>query len=857
MDHAVVKGVGHILVHCPSLVIYGHALQEEMKEGADKSLDLLLPHLRKYNAVVDYLPNQVYIGNLEPEQMGNYKGPWWDKRNLLVKSNRYGAFGEIMPQDEFFALMKIVDVFDLIWLNKSFVIQIKKKLQKHSWFSFSDLSKLGEGKEKGEIKKEIKENKALPLKEREEIVGCVRRAHKSDVNLSANIILENLVSKASASLALKYALKNSNINSEKIDYIIECSEEAVGDAFQRGGGNLAKSIGEVVGCNNATGTDLRAFCAAPVYGMLTAASHVVAGTFKEIAVVAGGSVPKLGMNFKKHLEKNMPILEDSIAALVIIVGEDDEKNPIIRNEFCGTHIIGKKSSPQEIMEALVSEPLMRLNKKIIDIDKFAAELHNPEILIPAGAGDVARSNYRMIAALAVRRNEIKREEINKFVQQKGMIGFVPTQGHIPSGVPFVGFARKMILEEKINNTLIIAKGSLFLGRMTNLFDGVSLLLEKNNSQKAIDKKSEGIEPERGIKKSKKIKIGVSTFGYEHNLEELISACQEISNYEDWIEPLIIGSDKIPPGENFNLYLNRLIDSREIDGVLAMHYTFTEGIASVGKIISPYNGNTLYLATTTGYSASQRIEALIRNVIAGIAVAKTGGITEPKVGLLNLEGATIARRALLELIDKGYFFKLSASLRKNQGDLLRGNDLLSGEFDVVVTDSLTGNILVKILSAYTTGGKKEILGYGYGPGVGEGVQRIVNIISRASGKTVITNAIKFTAEMVRGNLINIYKKEIEEAYKCGLKGIIEKYCISTSSNTTSNNLENKLPIKRVLDEEIEGVDIMEIENAVDCLLKNSIYVASGMGCTGAIIMLNSKDKEKAIDILKKERFLISF
>jgi len=857
MDHAVIKGVGHLLVHCPSLVIYGHAPQEEIKEKEEAALDSMNSYLRKYNEVVDYLPNQVYIGNLEPEQMGNYKGFWWDKRNLLTKSNRYGTFGGIMPQDEFFALLKIVDVFDLIWLDKSFVIQIKEKLQIHSLFSFSDLSKLGEGEEKEEVKKEIKQNRALPLKEGGEIIGCVRRAHKDDVNLSANIILENLVSKASGSLALKYALKNSNINSEKIDYIIECSEEAIGDAFQRGGGNLAKSIGEVVGCSNATGTDLRAFCAAPVYGMLTAASHVVAGTFKEIAVVAGGSVPKLGMNFKKHLEKNMPILEDTIAAFAIIIGEDDGKNPIIRNEFCGRHIIGKKSSPQEVMEALVSEPLMRANKKIIDVDKFAAELHNPEILIPAGAGDVARSNYRMIAALAVRRNEIKREEINKFVQQKGMIGFVPTQGHIPSGVPFVAFARKMILEKKINNTLIIGKGSLFLGRMTNLFDGVSLLLEKNNSQKAIDKKSEKIEPERGIKKSKKIRIGISTFGYEHNLEELISACQEISKYEDWIEPLIIESDKIPPGENFNSYLNRLIDSGEIDGGLAMHYTFTKGIASVGKIISPYNGNTLYLATTTGYSASQRIEALIRNVIAGIAVAKTGGIIEPKVGLLNLEGAARAKRALLELIDKGYFFIFSASLRKNQGDLLRGNDLLSGEFDVVVTDSLNGNILVKILSAYTTGGKKEILGYGYGPGVGEGVQRIVNIISRASGKTVITNAIKFTAEMVRGDLIYIYKKEIEKAYKCGLEGIIEKYCISTSSNTTSNNLENKLPIKRVLDEEIEGVDIMEIENAVDCLLKNSIYAASGMGCTGAIIMLNNKDKEKAIDILKKEGFLISF
>jgi len=99
MDHAVVKGVGQILVHCPSLVIYGHAPQEELKKKEEAALDSINSHLRKYNEVVDYLPNQVYIGNLEPEQMGNYKGFWWDKRNLLTKSNRYGTFGEIMPQD--------------------------------------------------------------------------------------------------------------------------------------------------------------------------------------------------------------------------------------------------------------------------------------------------------------------------------------------------------------------------------------------------------------------------------------------------------------------------------------------------------------------------------------------------------------------------------------------------------------------------------------------------------------------------------------------------------------------------------------------------------------------------------------
>jgi betaine reductase len=860
MDHAVIKGVGHLLVHCPSLVIYGHAPQEELeKRKKGMSLDPIFSHLRKYKDVVNYLPNQVYIGNLEPEQMKNYKTPWWDKKNILVKSDRYGIFGEIIPQDEFFALMKIVDVFDLIWLNKSFIFSIKKKLQKHSLFSFSDIAKLGEGKEKEEIKIEIKQNKALPFKKGGEIVGCVRYAHKSDTNLSANIILENLVSKASASLALKYALRNANLNSEKIEYIIECSEEAIGDAFQRGGGNLAKSIGEVVGCNNAIGSDLRAFCAAPIYGMLTAASHVVADTFKEIAVVAGGSLPKLGMNFKKHLEKNMPILEDTIAALAIIIGEDDQKNPIIINEVCGRHIISKKSSPQEVMKALISEPLTKMKRKIVDIDKFAAELHNPEILIPAGAGDVAQSNYRMIAALAVMRNEIERGEINKFVQQKGMIGFVPTQGHIPSGVSFVGFAQKMILENKINNALIIGKGSLFLGRMTNLFDGISLLLKKNDYQESIDKKSKEIKPEKKLKENKKIKIGISTFGYEYNLEELIVACKEVSNYEDWIDPVIISKDKIPSGESFNSILNKLIDSRKIDGALAMHYTFDKGMASVGKIISPYNGKVLYLATTTGYSASQRIETLIKNAIAGIAVAKTDGILDVKVGLLNLEGSLVAKRALDELVSNGYPINWVTSLRKNQGELLRGNDLLSGEVDVVITDSLTGNILVKILSAYTTGGKKEILGYGYGPGVGEGMQRVVNIISRASGEPVIINAIKFTAEMVRSNLIDKYKSEIKKAYECGLKGIIEKYCLSTSSNITSlpfrsNNLKKKVPIRTVLNEEIEGVDIIEIENAVSYLLKNSIYVVSGMGCTGAVIMLNKKDKEKAIDILKEEGFL---
>lgn len=38
--------------------------------------------------------------------------------------------------------------------------------------------------------------------------------------------------------------------------------------------------------------------------------------------------------------------------------------------------------------------------------------------------------------------------------------------------------------------MIIGKGSLFLGRMTNLFDGVSFILEKNQGYKEDNKVSE-------------------------------------------------------------------------------------------------------------------------------------------------------------------------------------------------------------------------------------------------------------------------------------------------------------------------------------------------------------------------------
>ncbi|WP_032079753.1 DUF5940 domain-containing protein, partial [Clostridium drakei] len=40
-----------------------------------------------------------------------------------------------------------------------------------------------------------------------------------------------------------------------------------------------------------------------------------------------------------------------------------------------------------------------------------------------------------------------------------------------------------------NNFMLIGKGSLFLGRMTNLFDGISILVEKNTGALESDEAS--------------------------------------------------------------------------------------------------------------------------------------------------------------------------------------------------------------------------------------------------------------------------------------------------------------------------------------------------------------------------------
>ena len=485
--YPVIKGASYTLAITPDMVLHNGTTQTtEMVVNPDSEYLKELPsHLRSFEDAVAYIPNQVYIGNAKPADLAATEFPYYDKK--WENASRDGKYGQIMPEDEFYGVMKIVDVFDLVHLEKEFAAQVKEKMAAQNLFEEAQLAALDKNESTAEELDALVNNEhSEGLYYNGKLVGAVKRAHDVDVNLSAHVMLENIVTKASNVISLIELVKKNDIDPNEIEYVIDCCEEACGDMNQRGGGNFAKAAAEIAGFTNATGSDVRGFCAGPAHAVLHAAALVKAGTFKHVVVTAGGCTAKLGMNGKDHVKKGLPVLEDAIAGFSVLISADDGVSPQIRTDIIGRHTIGTGSAPQNVITALVTDPLDAAGLKILDIDKYSPEMQNPDITKPAGAGDVPEANYKMIAALGVKRGEIARTDIAKFVKEHGMTGWAPTQGHIPSGVPYMGPLREEVLAGETKRAMIIGKGSLFLGRMTNLFDGVSFVVQANDGSSKND-----------------------------------------------------------------------------------------------------------------------------------------------------------------------------------------------------------------------------------------------------------------------------------------------------------------------------------------------------------------------------------
>jgi hypothetical protein len=461
-----IEGVFYSLAHVPDLVRYGSKPSREIR--ASPALEPQLKNqLRSFGRATAYAPHQVYIGNITPAALSNLPKPWYDK--LIEGAAANGRFGDLVDQDRLYGLLARADQFNLVTLEETWLQEHAAKHANGKATRVRPLIEITTLCEKG----------ALALYSGERLVGAFESGHVEDASLTADVLLENLAAKVTAAHSLGCLLNALKLSPEEIDFVISCSEEAVGDRYNRGGGNLAKAIAEEVGCANASGSDVKAFCAGPLYAMVHGASLIQSCVCNKVAIVAGGSLAKLGMKFESHLKKGMPVLEDVLGSFAVILSPAKTGEPCLRLDSVAFHPVRAGASPQAMAESLAEKPLAKLGMKLTDVDRYAVELHNPEITVPSGSGDVPRTNYLTLAALAVMRGQIKKDEMKDFVRTRGMVGYAPTQGHIPSAIVYLGHALDALRNNEIKNALFVSKGSLFLGRMTQLSDGCSFLVEKS------------------------------------------------------------------------------------------------------------------------------------------------------------------------------------------------------------------------------------------------------------------------------------------------------------------------------------------------------------------------------------------
>ncbi len=237
MNFPVIKGAAYGLIHANGMLFHQGTTQTMERTKAVKSehLEKLPRHLRSFEQAVGYPPNQVYIGNMTPDELKHVPRPWYEQS---VSQSRDGKYGEIIPEDEFIGLMKLVDTFELVILEEQFQLGVKDKITAHTVLgALKDTDKLDRNPGTAEeIEKLVDNHAAQPIYFEGNLVGCVKRAHEFDEALSHHVMFENLVSKASAAFALQLLLTKTTLKAEDIEYIIECSEEACGDMNQRGAG---------------------------------------------------------------------------------------------------------------------------------------------------------------------------------------------------------------------------------------------------------------------------------------------------------------------------------------------------------------------------------------------------------------------------------------------------------------------------------------------------------------------------------------------------------------------------------------------------------------------------------------------
>lgn len=149
---------------------------------------------------------------------------------------------------------------------------------------------------------------------------------------------------------------------------------------------------------------------------------------------------------------------------------------------------------------------------------------------------------------------------------------------------------------------------------------------------------------------------------------------------------------------------RLVKNGECGALVAPGSTgaaVTAGLLGIGRIkgierpailtpIPNEKGGYTYLIDS-GASAQPKVETYVQNALLGYIYAqKVAGIAHPKIGLLNIGEESVKGSPLVAEANQVLSSQKVIPFAGNA----EGRDVMTGEFDVIVTDGFTGNVVLK-------------------------------------------------------------------------------------------------------------------------------------------------------------------
>ena len=137
MSAPVITAASAVLAHVPGLARHGSKPSRELPRDPQVE-SRFLASLRTFEQAVDYPPHQAFLGEVHPRDLP--ERPWIGTNG--TGAGRFAGAGELMPEDEFLALMAALDEFGLVTLDGGYAGEAADALADHPLAGRIDLSKV-------------------------------------------------------------------------------------------------------------------------------------------------------------------------------------------------------------------------------------------------------------------------------------------------------------------------------------------------------------------------------------------------------------------------------------------------------------------------------------------------------------------------------------------------------------------------------------------------------------------------------------------------------------------------------------------------------------------------------------------